>query len=70
MKLLRELDEVAYVRFASVYRIFRDIDEFRAELDKMALGRASRRARRDERRASSVARRCGRCTRPSKDQPQ
>ena len=36
MKLLRELDEVAYVRFASVYRSFRDIDEFRSELDKMA----------------------------------
>jgi transcriptional repressor NrdR len=39
MKLLRELDEVAYVRFASVYRSFRDIDEFRSELDKMASGR-------------------------------
>jgi transcriptional repressor NrdR len=41
MKLLRELDEVAFVRFASVYRSFRDIDEFRSELDKMALGRAA-----------------------------
>ena len=40
MKKLRELDEVAYVRFASVYRSFRDIDEFRAELDKMAHARA------------------------------
>ena len=39
MKLLRELDEVAYVRFASVYRCFRDIDEFRAELEKMARAR-------------------------------
>lgn len=39
MKKLRELDEVAYVRFASVYRSFRDIDEFRAELDKMAHAR-------------------------------
>jgi transcriptional repressor NrdR len=36
MKLLREVDEVAYVRFASVYRSFRDIDEFRSELDRMA----------------------------------
>jgi transcriptional repressor NrdR len=36
MRKLRELDEVAYVRFASVYRSFRDIDEFRTELDKMA----------------------------------
>jgi transcriptional repressor NrdR len=41
MKLLRELDEVAYVRFASVYRSFRDIDEFRSELDKMARARRS-----------------------------
>jgi transcriptional repressor NrdR len=39
MKELRELDEVAYVRFASVYRSFRDIDEFRSELDKMARSR-------------------------------
>ena len=39
MALLRQLDEVAYVRFASVYRSFRDIDEFRSELDKMASAR-------------------------------
>jgi transcriptional repressor NrdR len=39
MKKLRELDEVAYVRFASVYRSFRDIDEFRLELDKMVRAR-------------------------------
>jgi transcriptional repressor NrdR len=41
MRLLRELDEVAFVRFASVYRSFRDIDEFRSELEKMALSRAA-----------------------------
>ncbi len=41
MRKLRELDEVAYVRFASVYRRFRDIDEFRLELDKMARARAA-----------------------------
>jgi len=41
MKKLRELDEVAYVRFASVYRSFRDIDEFRSELDKMARARVA-----------------------------
>jgi transcriptional repressor NrdR len=45
MRLLRELDEVAYVRFASVYRSFRDIDEFRSELDKMARSRIVREAR-------------------------
>jgi transcriptional repressor NrdR len=39
MRKLRELDEVAYVRFASVYRRFRDLDEFRSELDKMARAR-------------------------------
>jgi transcriptional repressor NrdR len=39
MRKLRELDEVAYVRFASVYRRFRDIDEFRSELDKIEQGR-------------------------------
>jgi transcriptional repressor NrdR len=32
MQKLRAIDEVAYVRFASVYRQFRDIDEFMAEL--------------------------------------
>jgi transcriptional repressor NrdR len=41
MKKLRELDEVAYVRFASVYRSFRDIDEFRSELDKMVRARVT-----------------------------
>jgi transcriptional repressor NrdR len=32
MKILHELDEVAYVRFASVYRQFKDIGEFMDEL--------------------------------------
>jgi transcriptional repressor NrdR len=32
MEKLHELDEVAYVRFASVYRSFKDIDEFMNEL--------------------------------------
>ena len=32
MDRLRELDEVSYVRFASVYREFKDIDTFMAEL--------------------------------------
>ncbi|HCW75898.1 MAG TPA: transcriptional regulator NrdR [Candidatus Marinimicrobia bacterium] len=35
MKHLSALDQVAYVRFASVYRQFRDVDAFRAELDKI-----------------------------------
>ena len=32
---LREVDEVAYVRFASVYRSFQDIGSFLEELDKL-----------------------------------
>ncbi len=35
MQKLRGLDEVAYVRFASVYKSFRDIDEFMMELGKL-----------------------------------
>lgn len=35
MQSLRQLDEVAYVRFASVYRQFRDIQSFRDELNKL-----------------------------------
>ena len=33
MKKLKERDEVAYVRFASVYREFKDIDTFLEELN-------------------------------------
>ena len=35
MERLRELDKVAFVRFASVYRNFRDIDEFKNELNDL-----------------------------------
>ncbi|BBG30955.1 transcriptional regulator NrdR [Zymobacter palmae] len=35
MSQLRQLDQVAYIRFASVYRRFQDIDEFRAEVDRL-----------------------------------
>lgn len=35
MKELHDLDEVAYVRFASVYRSFRDINEFMDELKEL-----------------------------------
>lgn len=35
MKKLKNLDEVAYVRFASVYRRFKDIDTFLHELNKL-----------------------------------
>ncbi len=36
MRRLRSLDEVAYVRFASVYRAFRDVGEFMTELERLA----------------------------------
>lgn len=36
MKELRQLDQVAYARFASVYRSFQDISEFQAEIERMA----------------------------------
>lgn len=35
MDRLRKLDQVAYVRFASVYREFQDVDTFMAELQKI-----------------------------------
>jgi transcriptional repressor NrdR len=35
MSRLRQLDEVAYVRFASVYRRFRDVDEFEQEIQNL-----------------------------------
>ncbi|MXZ33612.1 MAG: transcriptional regulator NrdR, partial [Gammaproteobacteria bacterium] len=36
MRELRELDEVAFVRFASVYRSFRDLEEFRQEIERLS----------------------------------
>lgn len=35
MVRLRKIDEVSYVRFASVYKQFKDIDTFKAELEKL-----------------------------------
>ncbi|MEA5040444.1 MAG: transcriptional regulator NrdR [Clostridiaceae bacterium] len=35
MEQLEQIDQVAYVRFASVYRQFKDIDSFMVELNKM-----------------------------------
>lgn len=35
MEELRHLDEVAYVRFASVYRSFQDVEAFRAEVERL-----------------------------------
>ena len=35
MEKLKELDEVAYVRFASIYREFKDVNTFMAEIKKI-----------------------------------
>lgn len=35
MDALRHIDSVAYVRFASVYRSFQDLSEFRQEIDRL-----------------------------------
>lgn len=39
MEKLKEIDEVSYVRFASVYREFKDIATFKEELDRMLKAR-------------------------------
>ena len=41
MNELRKLDEVAYIRFASVYRRFQDLNEFREEIERMTRERSS-----------------------------
>jgi transcriptional repressor NrdR len=35
MDALKEIDEVAYIRFASVYRHFKDLESFKKELSKL-----------------------------------
>ncbi|MFO0775114.1 MAG: transcriptional regulator NrdR [Nitrospiraceae bacterium] len=42
IKALRELDQVAYVRFASVYRDFKDIDQFMEELKSLSRDKRDR----------------------------
>jgi tetratricopeptide (TPR) repeat protein len=39
MRHLMELDRIAYIRFASVYREFTDIETFKQEVDALALGK-------------------------------
>lgn len=38
---LRDLDEVAYLRFASVYRGFETLADFEAEIEQLRAGRAA-----------------------------
>ena len=52
---LRELDEVAYVRFASVYRQFTDVGSFMDELNKLINEGKNRPAPGDNRRAAASA---------------
>lgn len=42
MQELRRLDQVAYVRFASVYRQFRDVGQFKHEVDELQKTRESK----------------------------
>lgn len=46
MRALKELDEVAYIRFASVYKAFRDTDTFETELKRLKGTTRSRTRRR------------------------
>jgi transcriptional repressor NrdR len=46
MEELHELDQVAYVRFASVYRSFQDVADFREEIDRMQRTRPGPRSKR------------------------
>jgi transcriptional repressor NrdR len=43
MERLKEIDTVAYIRFASVYRDFKDVREFKAELEELLSGRDNKR---------------------------
>ena len=42
MDELRDLDDVAYVRFASVYRSFQDVNEFQKEIEAMDIHKAGK----------------------------
>src|ERR1700744_1863453 len=48
MEELRHLDEVGYVRFASVYRSFQDLDAFRTEIDQLRRHRRRREPSKDQ----------------------
>jgi transcriptional repressor NrdR len=45
MNCLKDIDTVAYIRFASVYRDFKDVREFKAELEELLGGKDSGRRR-------------------------
>src|ERR1039458_6701485 len=45
MTRLKEIDTVAYIRFASVYRDFKDVREFKLELEELLSGRDAKKRR-------------------------
>jgi transcriptional repressor NrdR len=45
MNRLKDIDTVAYIRFASVYRDFKDVREFKEELEELLGGKDSGRRR-------------------------
>jgi transcriptional repressor NrdR len=56
MRQLYDLDKVAYVRFASVYRSFQDLDAFMHELKELVDGRGTRRQQPLRRRSEPATR--------------
>ena len=65
---LRELDEVAYLRFASVYRSFDSLGDFEREIDGPARGAAERRRGHRARARPRGRTDCDRCRRKTGDQ--
>src|SRR5207237_4409426 len=55
MERLRELDEIAYIRFASVYRSFKDAEEMRATIEDVLAHPPSRVTDRRRRRTAGEA---------------
>jgi transcriptional repressor NrdR len=45
MNRLKEIDTVAYIRFASVYRDFKDVREFKEELEELLRGKDGRKVK-------------------------
>ena len=45
MSRLKDIDTVAYIRFASVYRDFKDVREFKAELEELLNGKDQKKRR-------------------------
>jgi transcriptional repressor NrdR len=56
MDELQQLDEVAYVRFASVYRHFEDVEAFHEEIQRLRSQRPAGQAGRDHKRSHKVGR--------------